>query len=78
MTIKYTERFNKLWHVYDLSLTQGKGKGGKFQALQAFNKFSEEEQERIILDTQALMRHFKTVFKPDRLCFLSTWLNQKR
>ena len=78
MTIKYTERFNKLWHIYDNALTQGKGKGGKFQALQAFNKYSEDEQDRIIMDTQALMRYFNTQYKPDRLCFLSTWLNQRR
>ena len=76
MTIKYTERYNKLWHVYDNTLAHGK-KGSKFTALTAFNKFNDEEQDRIIFDTQALMRHFKQQVKPDRLPHLSTWLNQR-
>ena len=76
MTIKYTERFNKLWFIFDNALAHGK-KGSKFTALKAFEKYSEEEQDRIIFDTQALMRYFKTQPKPDRLPHLSTWLNQR-
>ena len=76
MTIKYTERFNRLWHLYDNTLAHGK-KGSKFTALTSFNKYSEDEQDRIIFDTQALMRHFKQQVKPDRLPHLSTWLNQR-
>ena len=76
MTIKYTEQFNKLWHIYDNALAHGK-KGSKFSALKAFEKNTEEEQDRIIFDTQALIRHFKQQVQPDRLPHLSTWLNQR-
>ena len=76
MTIKYTEKFNKLWHIYDNTLAHGK-KGSKFTALTSFNKFKEDEQDRIIFDTQALMKHFKQQVKPDRLPHLSTWINQR-
>ena len=74
MTIKYTERFNTLWNIYDNTLAHNK-KGSKFKALQAFEKYKEDEQDRIIFDTKALMRHFKQSFQPDRLPHLTTWLN---
>ena len=74
--IKYTTRFNRLWMIYDNTLAHGK-KGSKFTALKSFEKYSEDEQDRIIFDTQALMRHFKQQVKPDRLPHLSTWLNQR-
>ena len=76
MTVKYTERFNKLWSIYDNQLAHGK-KGSKFPAQKAFDKYSEDEQDRIIEDTKALMRYFKTQTKPDRIPHLSTWLNQQ-
>ena len=76
MSIKYTERFNKLWHIYDNDLAHGK-KGSKFTAFNAFEKYKEDEQERIILDTVALMRHFKQQTQPDRIPHFSTWLNQR-
>ena len=76
MTVKYTERFNKLWSIYDNQLAHGK-KGSKFPAQKAFDKYTEDEQDRIIEDTKALMRYFKTQTKPDRIPHLSTWLNQQ-
>jgi hypothetical protein len=74
--IQYSEQFNKFWHLYPTDLAQGKP-GSKFKAYQAWEKYSDEEQERIIFDTEALIRHDRRDSKPDRWPHASTYLNQR-
>ncbi len=74
--IEYSESFNKFWHTYPTDLAQGKP-GSKFKAYQAWEKYTDEEQERIQFDTEALIRYDRQDSKPDRWPHASTYLNQR-
>ena len=76
MPIEYTEQFNRFWLMYPVNLAQGKP-GSKFKAFQAWEKLSGEEQERVIFDTEALIRYDRGDSRPDRWPHASTYINQR-